>query len=67
MSANPTVTIARAFTDTFSGIAPNHVPPFVVTQVIGALAGMALTRWLHQPRPSFEKSGNTIDSASQRA
>jgi glycerol uptake facilitator-like aquaporin len=34
--ANPAVTIARGFTTTFSGIAINHVPAFVIAQLIGA-------------------------------
>jgi glycerol uptake facilitator-like aquaporin len=36
--ANPAVTLARAFTTTFAGIAINHVPGFVIAQLIGALA-----------------------------
>lgn len=44
--ANPAVTIARALTDTFAGIAPNHVLPFIVAQLTGALAGMVVMRWL---------------------
>ena len=35
--ANPAVTIARVFTDTFSGILPAHAPAFVVAQVLGAI------------------------------
>jgi glycerol uptake facilitator-like aquaporin len=49
--ANPAVTIARAFTDTFAGIAPANVPAFVVAQVIGALAASALAAWLFAPGP----------------
>ena len=37
--ANPAVTIARMFTDTFSGIAPAHAPAFIAAQVVGALVG----------------------------
>ena len=40
--ANPAVTIGRAFTDTFAGIAPASVPGFVVAQLLGLLAGAAL-------------------------
>ncbi|WP_433726130.1 aquaporin [Actinoplanes sp. CA-051413] len=40
--ANPAVTIGRAFTDTFAGIAPASVPGFVVAQLIGAAAGTGL-------------------------
>ncbi len=48
--ANPAVTIGRAFTDTFSGIAPSSVVPFLVAQAIGATVGAALTEVFH-PRP----------------
>jgi glycerol uptake facilitator-like aquaporin len=34
--ANPAVTIARAFTDTFAGIAPSSVPAFIAAQCAGA-------------------------------
>lgn len=44
--ANPAVTIARAFTDSFAGISVAHVPLFVVAQFAGAAAGMATARWL---------------------
>lgn len=46
--ANPAVTIARAFTDTFSGIRPVDAPAFIVCQLIGALAATRLFRWLEQ-------------------
>ena len=44
--ANPAVTIARSLSDTFAGIAPADAPAFIVAQVIGALAALALSRWL---------------------
>lgn len=44
--ANPAVTIARAFTDTFAGIRPMDTPGFIIAQVTGALAGMLMMRWL---------------------
>jgi glycerol uptake facilitator-like aquaporin len=34
--ANPAVTLARGFTTTFSGIAINHVPAFIIAQLVGA-------------------------------
>jgi glycerol uptake facilitator-like aquaporin len=40
--ANPAVTVGRAFTDTFAGIAPVSVPGFVVAQVLGLLVGVGL-------------------------
>jgi len=39
--ANPAVTLARGFTTTFSGIAINHVPAFILAQLIGA--GLAVS------------------------
>ncbi|KQR16244.1 aquaporin [Cellulomonas sp. Leaf334] len=38
--ANPAVTIGRMFSDTFAGIAPASVPPFLLAQVIGAALGL---------------------------
>ena len=40
--ANPSVTIGRAFTDTFAGIAPGSVPGFIVAQLAGLLVGVGL-------------------------
>ncbi len=40
--ANPAVTIARMFTDTFAGIAPASVAPFILAQLVGAALGLAL-------------------------
>ena len=42
--ANPAVTIARTITNSFAGIHPAHAPAFIVSQLIGALAG-ALFCW----------------------
>lgn len=44
--ANPAVTLARAFSDTFAGIAPTSVPAFVAAQLLGAGAALALLAWL---------------------
>ncbi|NNG03181.1 MAG: aquaporin family protein [Inquilinus sp.] len=44
--ANPAVTIGRGFTDSFSGIAPAHVPAFVAAQLVGALAAVAVFGWM---------------------
>jgi len=44
--ANPAVTLARAATDTFSGIRPIDVPGFIAGQLVGAAAATALFRWL---------------------
>ena len=44
--ANPTVTIARAFSDTFAGIRPQDVLPFIAAQLVGAVSALAVCRWL---------------------
>jgi glycerol uptake facilitator-like aquaporin len=44
--ANPAITIARAVSDTFAGIRPFDVPAFIAAQILGALVGLALVRWL---------------------
>jgi arsenate reductase len=44
--ANPAVTIGRTLTDTFTGIAPSSVPPFVVAQVAGGLLAVGLAVFL---------------------
>nr|WP_258544596.1 MIP/aquaporin family protein [Micromonospora provocatoris] len=45
--ANPAVTIGRAFTDTFAGIAPASVPGFVVAQLVGLAVGVGLLAALY--------------------
>ncbi|MET9240935.1 MIP/aquaporin family protein [Nonomuraea sp. NPDC003709] len=44
--ANPAVTIGRAFSDTFAGIAPASVPGFIVAQLVGGVIGLALVHGL---------------------
>ena len=53
--ANPAVTLARAFTDTFAGIRPSDTPGFVVAQLLGAFAATVLFRWLVPSLPSEAK------------
>ena len=49
--ANPAVTIARMFSDTFAGIAPSSVPMFVLMQLVGGLLGLGLIRLLYPDAP----------------
>ena len=44
--ANPAVTIARIFSDTFAGIAPTSAPVFVAAQIVGGVLGLGLVRYL---------------------
>jgi arsenate reductase len=45
--ANPAVTVGRAFTDTFAGIAPASVPGFVLAQLIGGVIALGLLAVLY--------------------
>lgn len=47
--ANPAVTIARALTDSFSGIAPGDAPAFILAQLGGAVLAMLFAGWLLGP------------------
>jgi glycerol uptake facilitator-like aquaporin len=50
--ANPAVTLARSFTDTFAGIRPADAPGFILMQFVGAFAATALFAWLVPSLPS---------------
>lgn len=50
--ANPAVTIARALSDTYAGIAPADVLAFIAAQAIGASAATVLANWLFQQTQS---------------
>lgn len=47
--ANPAITVARSLSDTFAGIAPHDVPPFIVAQLLGAGLAALVARWLFPP------------------
>lgn len=49
--ANPAVTLARSFTNTFSGIQPADAPGFILGQLLGAGAATLLCRWLTPSLP----------------
>lgn len=49
--ANPAVTIARALTDTFTGIRPADAVPFIVAQLAAAVAAGAFAHWLFDGAP----------------
>jgi glycerol uptake facilitator-like aquaporin len=55
--ANPAVTLARAFTDTFSGIRPIDAPGFILAQIFGAFTATVLFHWLV---PSLPSETNTV-------
>ncbi len=47
--ANPAITVARALSDTFAGIAPADAPGFIAAQLAGALAASMVGNWLLRP------------------
>lgn len=52
--ANPAVTVGRMFTDTFAGIAPSSVLPFVIAQLVGTAIGLGAAALLF-PRASASR------------
>ena len=59
--ANPAVTLARALTNTFSGIRPSDVPGFFVAEVAGAVAAVILFRWLQPDVRTGSSFGGSRD------
>jgi glycerol uptake facilitator-like aquaporin len=47
--ANPAVTIGRALSNTFAGIAPSSAPAFITAQLVGAVAASVVFGWLLSP------------------
>ena len=64
--ANPAVTIGRAFTGTFAGIAPTSVPGFVAAQAVGAFVGAALVLVLY-PAARPEADGGPAPAGRETA
>lgn len=46
--ANPAITVGRAFSNSFAGIAPANVIGFVTAQIAGAMLAWIVTRWLFE-------------------
>jgi glycerol uptake facilitator-like aquaporin len=63
--ANPAVTIARAVTNTFTGIRPIDVPGFLLAQGFGATVATVLCRWLVPALPTM--AGDAARAAESRS
>jgi glycerol uptake facilitator-like aquaporin len=50
--ANPAVTLARAVTNTFSGIRPADAPGFIVAQILGGITAARVFTWLLAELPA---------------
>lgn len=60
--ANPAVTIARSFTNTFAGIRPADAPAFIVAELAGAGLAVAVVRWMFSARPRpIEQESNALE------
>ena len=55
--ANPAVTVARMFSDTFAGIAPASVLPFVLAQLVGGAIGVGIVLGLY---PDVAKAADDV-------
>lgn len=53
--ANPAVTIARGFSNTFSGISPENVAAFVLVQLLAAVLATFFYRWLLSSSPESQE------------
>jgi len=58
--ANPAVTLARLFSDTFAGIRPLDVPAFLLAQFAGGLVATLFFRWLQPLEPKSGLSGPPV-------
>ncbi len=55
--ANPAITVGRAFSNSFAGIAPADVTGFILAQFAGATLAWVATRWLFAPSPMIQNQG----------
>ena len=62
--ANPAVTVGRMFTDSFAGIAPSSVMPFIGAQVLGGLLGYALVRLLWPAAVGDASEADTMERSA---
>jgi len=58
--ANPAVTLARMFTDSFSGIAPSAVPWFILVQLLTAWPVLKFSNWLITAHKTSDSSQDEI-------
>jgi glycerol uptake facilitator-like aquaporin len=63
--ANPAVTVGRMFSNTFAGIAPSSVPPFIGLQLVGAVIGVAVVLVLY-PDVSASAADVVVPHADMR-
>lgn len=64
--ANPAVTIARALTGTITGISPDCVVAFIVSQIAACLAAVGLFGWLFKPETVVQEQFSSKESRTER-
>ncbi|MFF3619218.1 aquaporin [Streptomyces sp. NPDC002467] len=64
--ANPAVTIGRVFTDTFAGISPASVLPFLAAQLVGAAAGLGLVTVCFGRPPAADQDEVVVSQTGQQ-
>jgi len=67
--ANPAITIARALTDTFSGIRPADMPAFIGAQLVGAVVALVAAQSLFPGTKTTQASLNadgTVEAVSSK-
>ncbi len=65
--ANPAVTIARGFSNTFAGINPADVPLFILAQIAGAVLAWAICQWLLASSAAADEVQSMDDNKSREA
>ena len=65
--ANPAVTLARSLTNTFAGIQPGHVIPFIIAELIGGASAVAVFGWMLGGASSslIEAPGRALEAEAQ--
>ncbi|OHV31824.1 MULTISPECIES: aquaporin [Pseudofrankia] len=64
--ANPAISVGRMFSDTFAGIAPVSVPPFIAAQLVGGAVGYGLVRLLYRSAPDGPGQADARLSGARR-
>jgi hypothetical protein len=54
------------FSDSFAGIAPGSVPPFLIAQLLGGAVGYAIVRYLYPSSTSFQNAKERHDHEPDR-
>jgi glycerol uptake facilitator-like aquaporin len=65
--ANPAITIGRVFSDTFAGIAPSSVLPFVAAQVVGGALAVVVIRALYPRITPVQAAGIIVPHHQDQA